>query len=274
MGDTPPGRNRRSPSGPGTAGVPTARGARLTAHGEPPRYFTYPGLEALGLRHATTTRHCPGVTPWRESGAPLGPEAQATLAPTGLDFARLAWARQVHGADVARVGGSGGFAGAADVLMTTERGVPLMIFGADCLALMLYDPAVPALALAHVGWRGTVRGAAQSAVTALCAAGARPERIHAAVSPSIGPCCYEIDEPVIAAFTSAYPRVAERWVQPVRPGHWRLDLWSANETLLQGAGLVTTQIENPRLCTASHPELLYSYRRGQRGRLLTFAALP
>jgi hypothetical protein len=111
-------------------------------------------------------------------------------------------------------------------------------------------------------------------VSALCAAGARPERIHAAIAPSIGPCCYEVDEPVIAAFASAYPDAWERWVQPVRGGHWMLDLWASNETLLQRAGIDAAAIENPRLCTASHPELLYSYRRGQRGRLLTLAMLP
>jgi polyphenol oxidase len=53
-----------------------------------------------------------------------------------------------------------------------------------------------------------------------------------------------------------------------------LDLWSANEALLVDAGVTPEAIENPRLCTACHPELLYSYRRGNRGRLVTLAALP
>jgi copper oxidase (laccase) domain-containing protein len=53
-----------------------------------------------------------------------------------------------------------------------------------------------------------------------------------------------------------------------------LDLWSANEALLAEAGVVPEAIENPRLCTACHPDLLYSYRRGNRGRLVTLAALP
>ena len=53
-----------------------------------------------------------------------------------------------------------------------------------------------------------------------------------------------------------------------------LDLWAANEALLVEAGVPPEAIENPRLCTACHPELLYSYRRGNRGRLATVAALP
>jgi copper oxidase (laccase) domain-containing protein len=53
-----------------------------------------------------------------------------------------------------------------------------------------------------------------------------------------------------------------------------LDLWTANEALLVDAGVAGDRIESARLCTACHPELLYSYRKGNRGRLVTVAALP
>jgi polyphenol oxidase len=246
----------------------------LVADGEPARFFTFPGLTAVGLPHATTTRHCPGVTAWSEPGGPFGPEAVRALAGAGLDLGRAAWARQVHEADVVGVSADGGFAGSADGLVSTESGVPLAIFTADCLAIVLYDADVRALAGAHVGWRGTVRGAAQAAVAALVKLGARVDRLRVAIAPSIGPCCYEVDEPVAAEFRQAYPSLWERWVTPVRPGHWLLDLWRANEELLARAGVATAQIENARLCTACHTELLYSYRKGNRGRLVTLAALP
>ncbi len=247
---------------------------KLIPQGEPPVYFTFPGLARLGLPHATTTRHCPGIAAWSESKGPFHAEAARGLAGAGLDLGRVAWARQVHGAEEAFVGARGGFAGAADVLVTTENGVPLTIFTADCLALLLYDPTMHVLGAAHVGWRGTVAGAAQAAVTAMIRTGARAEGLHVGVAPSIGPCCYEVDEPVVARFRSAYPGSSERWLRPTRPGHWMLDLWAANEALLRGAGVPAERIENPRLCTACHTDLLYSYRRRHRGRLLTLAALP
>jgi copper oxidase (laccase) domain-containing protein len=117
-----------------------------------------------------------------------------------------------------------------------------------------------------------VGGAAQAAVATLQGLGAGAERLHGAIAPSIGPCCYEVDEPVVAEFSRAYPSAWERWARPVRPGHWMLDLWQANEDLLAGAGV--GRIENPRLCTACHPEVLFSYRKRDRGRLVTIAALP
>jgi YfiH family protein len=246
----------------------------FVGYGEPPQFFTFGSLDALGLPHATTTRHCPGVGAGSESSGPFRPEAGRALAGAGLDLGRVAWARQVHEAEAVRVTPAGGFAGTGDVLVSAEPGVALSIFTADCLAIVLYDAKARAVAVAHVGWRGTVRGAAQAAVTALTGLGARPERLRAAIAPSIGPCCYEIDAPVATEFRRAYPALWEAWVTPVRADHWLLDLWRANETLLARSGVPPAQIDNPSVCTACHPELFYSYRKGNRGRLATLAALP
>jgi hypothetical protein len=254
----------------------------LRPHGEPTAFFTFSSLSALGVPHATTTKHCPGISSFAEPIVPEAPkppfrsEALATLGSTGLAMDRVGYARQVHGAEVARVPAGGGFAGLVDILVTAERGVPLAIFTADCLAIVLCDAAAGALGVAHVGWRGTVRGATQAAVRAVGEIGGRAGALRVAIAPSIGPCCYEVDEPVTAEFARAFGERWHAWVtpSPSRGGHVMLDLWSANEALLVEAGVAPASIDNPRLCTACHPELLYSYRRGNRGRLVTLAALP
>jgi len=247
---------------------------RLIPVGEPVRYFRFSGLAALGLPHVTTTRNFPGVTSPSEPAPPFTAAAAHALAEAGLDAARLSYARQVHGAEVLRAPRGGGYAGAGDVLATTERGVPLAIFTADCLALTLWDSIARVLVLAHVGWRGVVKGAAPAAVRAAVEAGARAGQLHVAVAPSIGPCCYEVDEPVMREFGRAHGRRAQAWFTPPRDGHAMLDLWAATEALLADAGVDPRRVENPRLCTACHPDLLYSYRKGNRGRLVTVAALP
>jgi purine-nucleoside/S-methyl-5'-thioadenosine phosphorylase / adenosine deaminase len=254
--------------------------SELVAHGEPAVYFTFPSLAGLGLPHATTTRHCPGIASFAEPILPQAPrapfraEAGSMLADAGLDLGRVSYARQVHGAEAGRAPEGGGFAGLVDILTTTERGVPLAIFTADCLAIVLYDPVARVLGLAHVGWRGTVRGAAQAAVRSVCEQGGLASRLRIAIAPSIGPCCYEVDEPVTAEFARAFGGRWTAWGAPTRHGHVMLDLWAANEALLREAGVAPASIDNPRLCTACHPELLYSYRKGNRGRLVTLAALP
>ena len=252
----------------------------LRAHGEPTAYFTLGSLEQLGLPHALTTRHCPGVASFVEPIEPKAPrapfraEAAAVLGRAGLELGRVTYARQVHGAAIARAPVGGGFAGLVDVLVTAERRVPLAIFTADCLALVLYDPDARALGVAHVGWRGTVRGTTQAAVRAVAELGGRAAALRVAIAPSIGPCCYEVDEPVTAELERAFGTRWTAWATPSRAGHVMLDLWAANEALLGEAGVSPDHIDNPRLCTACHPELLYSYRKGNRGRLVTVAALP
>jgi YfiH family protein len=255
-------------------GMAAPPAARLIPHGEPVGYFTFSGLAALGLPHATTTRHFPGVTAPSQPTAPFDDQARGALRGAGLDLARVTYARQVHGADALWAPTGGGWAGAGDVLTTTERGVPLAIFTADCLAVTLWDSVAHVLTVAHVGWRGTVRGATRAAVRAAVAAGARADQLHAAIAPSIGPCCYEVDEPVLRELGAAFGRRARAWCRPAREGHAMLDLWTANEALLAEAGVDPGQIENARLCTACHADLLYSYRKGNRGRLVTVAALP
>jgi polyphenol oxidase len=255
--------------------VSTVAPGRLTSHGEPPRYFTFPALAAAGLPHASTTRHCPGITSPSQPTLPFTDGARATLAAAGLDLTRVAYARQVHGADVAHGLTRGGVAGAVDVMSTGVRGVPLAIFTADCLAITLWDDEAGALAVAHVGWRGTAKRAQHAALDAVTALGARPARLRVAIAPSIGPCCYEVGEPVMTEFTRTFGAARwARWTRATSHGRAMLDLWTANEELLVEAGVDAARIENPRLCTACHPDLLYSYRKGNRGRLVTMAALP
>jgi YfiH family protein len=247
---------------------------RVIAHGEPPTYFRFSGLAALGLPHATTTRHFPGVTSPAEPTAPFTAEAADALRAARLDPTRVTHARQVHGASVLRAPAGGGYAGNGDVLTTIQRGLPLAIFTADCLAIILWDSIARVLVVAHVGWRGTARGAARAAVQAAVDAGGRADRLHVAIGPSIGPCCYEVDAPVLREFGRAYGLRGRAWFTPARDGHMMLDLWAANQAILADAGVDRLNIENPRLCTACQPELFYSYRKGHRGRLVTVAALP
>src|SRR5436309_5941725 len=67
----------------------------LRGHGEPTAYFTVGSLEGLGLPHALTTRHCPGVTSFAEPISPEAPRAPfraaaaAVLGGAGLEMGRV-----------------------------------------------------------------------------------------------------------------------------------------------------------------------------------------
>ena len=235
--------------------------------------MTSPLLEAHGLPHLFTTRHFPGTTLPTEPRRPFGPEAQPLLAEHGLQ-AEPAYLRQVHGPAVIEVD-RGGLAGQADALATGHPGLPLCISTADCLPVVLFDARHHRLAAVHAGWRGTVQAVSPAAVATLARAGSAPEDLVVAIGPSIGPCCYEVDAPVIEHFRAAFPTAWEAWFTPKGPGKWMLDLWRANVEQLREAGVPAERIEILGLCTGCRPDLLFSYRRERgAGRLVAVAALP
>ncbi|PWU25637.1 MAG: peptidoglycan editing factor PgeF [Candidatus Rokuibacteriota bacterium] len=245
--------------------------------GEPPTYFGSPLLTEARVPHLFSTRHFPGVRPWRHPDGPFEAAALARFGQHGLGSPHgepVAYLRQVHGAEVVVVE-HGGLAGQGDVLVTRQTVLPLAIFTADCLPIILYDPVGRRLALAHAGWRGTVEAVARVAVGALTRAGGTAKTFLAAIGPSIGPCCYEVDEPVIDRLAAAFPAAWQQWVTAVGAGKWMLDLWHANEDQLKAAGLESERIDNPRLCTSCRMDLFFSYRRGRgQGRLVAVAAIP
>ena len=246
----------------------------MSASAEPiaPPYLTSSLLERAGLPHLFTTRHFPGVGNTADGGPPFTAAARPLLSGRGL-AAAPAYARQIHGSQVL-VAEREGRLGEADALLTERADLPLAIFTADCLPLVIYDPTGRRLAAVHAGWRGTVQSVARAAVDRLVEAGSDADGLVVAIGPSIGPCCYEVDKPVIARLDAAFPGRWGAWVRSVGAGKWMLDLWAANEDQLRGAGIPGDRVDNPRLCTGCRTDLFYSYRRGQNGRLVSVAALP
>lgn len=248
----------------------------VTWHGAPATHLAYKDLEAAGVRHAFTTRHHGRLAGPVAPGGPFGVEgAWQALGTAGAAAPAVSFLRQVHGVEALVVDDDmGGLRGTGDALVATRPGRPLAILTADCLAVILVDPPAGLLAVAHAGWRGTVAGILGRLVERLRELGARPGRLRAAIGPSIGPCCYEVDAPVVEPMRGAFGEAASAWLTPGAPGKWALDLWRANEDQLAAAGVRPEAILNPRLCTSCRRDLFYSYRKeGQVGRLAAVATL-
>jgi hypothetical protein len=95
------------------------------------------------------------------------------------------------------------------------------------------------------------------AVEKLAARGIAPESIVAGIGPAIGPCCYEVDEPVRA---QVVPVAGSEVLTEKDPEHWWLDLKRANRLLLERAGVRPDHIAESDLCTGCRPDLFFSYR--------------
>ena len=162
-----------------------------------------------------------------------------------------------------------------DALITRVPGFALSVFTADCLPILLFDPAQRVVGIVHAGWRGTSKRVLQNAIGKMKKAfNCRGEDIQAAMGPSIGPCCLEIDDPVKEAFNEGgFPW--ESISSPRQKGKWTLDLYKANAYLLEIEGVLRVNVQRLEYCTRCRRDIFYSYRgeRETQGRQLNFIAL-
>jgi YfiH family protein len=203
-------------------------------------------------------------------------EWKAVAKSMGVPVGDLLLVKQVHGADVAtalpdRVGPW--TRPDADVIVTDDRSAAVGVRVADCVPILLAEDTGTAVAAVHAGWRGMAKRAAIAGINALQKDfGIRPERLVAAVGPSIGPCCYEVGQSTRDAFHEAghHDALLDRWFEPRGDGKYHLDLWRATRDQLEGAGVLPANIHVAELCTKTHAAAFHSYRAdGERaGRLL------
>lgn len=215
-----------------------------------------------GVPHFFTTR---GLALRGADGADWKDVARAI----GVPPSHLARLKQVHGVAsvvvAAKAVPAEGRWPHADIVMTDDPDVAVCVQVADCVPMLLADPAHRAVAAVHAGWRGTAAGIAREAVAAMSARfGSRPDRLVAAIGPSIGGCCYQVGPEVLEAFLAGGFSKAETdsWFRPDGNGdRLKLDVRAANRAQLVGAGLDPGNVAVCDLCTACHPSLFFSYRR-------------
>jgi YfiH family protein len=226
-----------------------------------------PLLESRGLVAGFTTRAlgsmAGSVYPESEQAA-----SRDALART-LGFEVLARVKQVHGNAVVRADRAALPRPEADAMWTDRAGVLLGIAAADCVPVLVGDNA-GRIGAAHAGWQGTMLGVVGSLMTALEGAGADANRVVAALGPSIGPCCYVIDESRAKILRRLGDHVRER------DGRVVFDLWSANVAQLTSRGV--RDIEVAGICTKCGGRDLWSYRardaEGRYGTQLAFLGRP
>jgi hypothetical protein len=180
---------------------------------------------------------------------------------------------QVHGARVACADAETRL-GEADAALATRPGLAVGVVTADCVPVLVAAGS-EAVAAVHAGWRGLARGVIPSALAALReAAPAAP--LVAAVGPCIGPCCYEVDGPVIEAMRERFGASGAGALRPARPGHALLDLAALAREALVAAGVPGRAIGVVAGCTRCDAGRFHSFRRdgARAGRLLSWVEVP
>lgn len=213
-----------------------------------------------------------------------------------LEPSELARMRQVHGDIVIRATRETALARPqADIAVCDDESLGVAVQAADCVPLLLADRRLGVVAAAHAGWRGLAQRVPSKTVHAMeTVFGSRPADLIAAVGPSVGACCYEVgpdvrrecglhatggddftrwfvESPRVIAGNLSMPGLPET----PRDGHSFFDGWVAVNDQLRAAGVPDGSIYAAGLCTASHADYFWSYRReGTRAKRLVAAIRP
>ncbi len=231
-------------------------------------YYTFDSL-AVQVTHAISTRHG-GVSPAPFDTLNLsvvaGDQPSNVDANTArlhdtleLDASATVTASQAQADQIAIVDVNyrGTRMKNVDALVTDQPNLPLLLRYADCVPILLYDPAHHAIGVVHAGWRGTITKIAAKSVRAMQQAfGTQMRDVIACIGPSIGPCCYEIGDEVMDQVQGAFSEVDALLLK--QNGSTHLDLWEANALQLRELGV--EQIEIAKICTADHTDDFYSWR--------------
>ena len=167
---------------------------------------------------------------------------------------------QVHGRDVVVVD-EPGHAGDADALVTTTPGLVLMVLMADCVPVLLCDPAARVLATVHAGWRGTVADVVGATVDVMRSLGAADISAH--LGPAVPVERYEVGPEVVKAADGA------GLADALADGE-HFDLWQANTILLERAGVTTIDTSG---CIATGDDYFSDRARRPCGRFGLLARL-
>ncbi|MFZ5965835.1 MAG: peptidoglycan editing factor PgeF [Bacillota bacterium] len=188
----------------------------------------------------------------------------------GLDVDRMVLGDQVHGDKVRIVVNEDqgkGITRSSDIkdidgLITKENKLGIITVYADCVPIFILDTINKVIALAHAGWKGTVAKIGQKTLLEMTKAfGTKSKNCLAAIGPSIGKCCYEVDDQVIDKFNENFTN-PEKFVFSKDNGKYMLDLWKANAISLEEMGILQRNITISNLCTQCNHDLLFSHRAG------------
>jgi YfiH family protein len=188
----------------------------------------------------------------------------------GFPDSQLATLKQEHGDGIYELAGQYDQHNrpTSDALITNQVGWLVGVRVADCIAVLVYDPANQAIAVIHSGWRGTASDIVSKTIQSMQARyGSQPDQLYAYISPAPNRYEYEVGLEVAEQFAAKYcsPKSADK--------AWFDNKLTVHDQLLT-AGLAPNHIEVDPRSTIADPRF-HSYRRDheESGRMIVAIGL-
>ncbi len=184
------------------------------------------------------------------------------------DARKPSW-KQVHGTALAEVVKENQVCGEVDGLVTPTSNIPIGIFTADCVPILLARRDGSIVAAIHSGWRGTRAMILRKFWSEMSARGEEPRNWVAAIGPAIEPCCYEVSEEMAKDFEQHFAYLENTNLKNKTgkslavPEFRRLDLQRIQQEELRQIGFY--EVDLIRMCTRCNTSPRFaSYRRSQK----------
>lgn len=144
-----------------------------------------------------------------------------------------------------------------DYIITSKQNLGIGTLTADCLPIVFYDILNNVIAIAHAGWRGTVKNIAKVVINDCNKKyGTRPENFLIFFGPSARSCCYEVDE-------KFFDNIDKKYINTLieRDDKIFFDLPLYNQLLIENCGVKKENINlEYNVCTICNSNFC-SYRR-------------
>ncbi len=165
---------------------------------------------------------------------------------------------QVHSTEVVIVDGPLSERPRADAMVTRTPGLALGILTADCMPVLLADPAAGVIGAVHAGWRGALDGVLVAVLDAMEDLGAQRGDISAVIGPAISQAAYEVGPEFLDEFLAEDTEFS-RFFAGGTGERMQFDLAGFGLHQLRGAGV--GHAEWTGHCTYADAERFYSFRR-------------
>ena len=230
-----------------------------------PPHLGIPDFDEWGFTAFTTSRGAGtfGTHATEPAADVLGRWHSLVAAASVLGAPRFVSATQVHGARIATLDqGWTGWLRLVDVdgHASLTPGFAAAVTIADCVPVLIAHPSGAGAAL-HSGWRGTVEGITERAISRFTRAGFGPSSLRMHLGPAICGGCYEVSPEV-------YTRVTGSTVTTPTP----VDLRASIADRARRLGVRDIAISE--WCTRCSTDQLFSHRAGDAGRQLGVLISP
>lgn len=159
-----------------------------------------------------------------------------------------------------------------DGVITEEKKSVLTIITADCSPIMFVEKQRGIVGISHQGWRGSVRRLGQKMIKKIIELGGKKENIFVAIGPSIGECCYNIDDERYYQFIEEFDGYTDK-IFHRHQGKLHLNLSLLNYLQIKEIGISEKNIDHFPFCTSCDKKRFFSFRRDKKedyGEMLSF----